>query len=186
MLSPLNVPTEEGSHCSSIPSPSDATTSSVNGYTHEVPAITGEPVAEDKVSYKLPHESATIVDGQATAVHGDANLKAIWDEEMKDVEPAGKPHRTTAVLMISWVEEASDLNITTEVCELERVFTEVFHFEVIKRQISSGSRDMLPGVQVTKYLVELVERFDSDSTLLIVYYAGHGIPARSGGLHLAG
>lgn len=94
------------------------------------------------------------------------------------------------MLMISWVAEANDLNttgdLTAEVNELETIFRKVFHYDVIKREISGDPRNRPPGVQVTKYLLELVEKYDSDSTLLIVYYAGHGFAGKSGGLHLAG
>lgn len=178
LLSPSGLTTEEVSNHPLNQSPSYAGSSS------------SKTQSQDESSNELPEntndEGATSIDRQTKAVMEDANLKAIWDEEMKDFEPTGTPHRTTAVLMISWAEEVSDLNTTKEVNDLEKIFREVFNYEVLKRQITGGPRDMLPGVQVTEYLVELVKKYDSDSTLLIVYYAGHGFSGKSGGLQLAG
>jgi hypothetical protein len=170
----------------STQAPSHAASTSTNTHSQDGSSFNGTSIAENGLPERTSDECAAGIDGQTKAVMEDANLKAIWDEEMKDFEPTGTPHRTTAVLMISWAEEASDLDTTNEVCELEKIFKEVFNYEVIKRQITGGPRDMLPGVQVTEYLVELVKKYDSDSTLLIIYYAGHGFPGKSGGLQLAG
>jgi predicted protein tyrosine phosphatase len=102
---------------------------------------------------------------------------------MKDFGHTGKPHRHTAVLMISWMEALDDLHTTDEVNELESVFTGYFHYTVVKRQLTGDKR---PCFQVRKHLIEFVDAYDSESTLLIVYYAGHGIPGKPGELHLAG
>jgi len=102
---------------------------------------------------------------------------------MKDFGLKGKPHRNTAVLMISWIEELDDLYTTTKVNELESVFTEIFHYTAVKRQLTNYKK---PGFQQSKHILEFVKTYDSDSTLLIVYYAGHGIPGKLGELHLAG
>lgn len=185
-LSHSEFSTGESLNRLSIRAPLYAASSSSNTNSHHSSTFNGTSIPEDGSPEKTNDECAASIDKQTKAVMEDANLKAIWDEEMKDFEPTGTPHRTTAVLMISWAEEASDLNTTSEVCELEKIFKEVFNYEVIKRQITGAPRDMLPGVQVTEYLVELVKKYDSDSTLLIIYYAGHGFPGKAGGLQLAG
>jgi hypothetical protein len=138
---------------------------------------------EGKETDKTDAESPSPSDGQAKVALEDANLRNIWEHTMKDFGFTGKPHRNTAVLMISWIEELDDLHTTAEVNELESVFTELFHYTVVKRQLTGGKK---PGFQVSKHLLEFVETYDSDSTLLIVYYAGHGIPGKPGELHLAG
>lgn len=185
-LSPLGLSIEETQSPLSSQSPSAANCTTTGYSQQNGSASSGPSTGENNVPRKLSEDSIANVDRQTKAGMEDANLKAIWDEEMKDFEPTGKPHRTTAVLMISWAEEASDLNTTKEVDELETIFRDVFNYEVIKREINGGPRAMLPGVQVTKHLIELVEKYDRDSTLLIIYYAGHGFPGKSGGLQLAG
>ena len=124
-------------------------------------------------------------DERITTASEDANLKSVWDNTMKNFGVTSKPHHDTAVLLISWVEEFDDLDTKREVNELERVFTELFHYTVRKQQLSELG-DKQPNLQISKYLLEFVWEFDSDSTMLIVYYAGHGIPGKPGELHLAG
>lgn len=139
----------------------------------------------DRITDTTYTESSVPSDEKAKAASEDANLKIIWDDTMKDFGLTGKPHRDTAVLMISWAKEFDDLHTGAEVDELEGVFTELFHYRVDKRQLSdSGERQ--PSLQISKYLIDFVYEFDSDATLLIVYYAGHGIPGKPGELHLAG
>jgi hypothetical protein len=125
-------------------------------------------------------------DGNAKASEAaseDAKLRNVWETSMKDFGIAAKPHRDTVVLMISWAEELDDLHTTEEVNELEAVFTEYFHYKVIKRQLTASKR---PAIQVSKHLVDFIDTYDGESTLLIVYYAGHGIPGKPGELSLAG
>jgi hypothetical protein len=75
------------------------------------------------------------------------------------------------------------LHIEEEVNGLEAVFSNHFNYTVIKRQISG---DKPPAIQLSKYLSDFVWTYDNESTLLIVYYAGHGVPKVPGGLHFAG
>lgn len=139
----------------------------------------------DRITDTTNAESSVSSDRKAKVASEDANLKIIWDDTMKDFGLTAKPHRDTAVLMISWAKEFDDLHTGAEVDELERVFTELFHYRVNKQQLSdSGERP--PNLQISKYLIDFVCEFDSNSTLLIIYYAGHGIPGKPGELHLAG
>ena len=137
------------------------------------------------VSDKINTEPSILSNGKANADLEDAKLKIIWDDLMKQFSVTGKPHRDTAVLLISWAKEFDDLNTEAEVNELERVFTDLFHYKVIKQKLSD-SGNISPYLQLSRYLLDLVYKFDSDSTLLIVYYAGHGIPGEPGELYLAG
>ncbi|KUJ08165.1 uncharacterized protein LY89DRAFT_725101 [Mollisia scopiformis] len=220
---------------------------------------------EGSVTSELQEESAS----------EDATLKAIWDEQMKNVEQTGRSYRRTAVLMLSWAEDDNNLAFgnASELRELGKVFTNVLRYEVVQRQLfrdehvedgemmqpttpiqdrwtqirnkatkrarrrlertvggddemasdseseSGGEetiesrvarikarvaeltgnmepnvhnafrqrtrRGILPGTQLTKHLLEFVEGYDSSSSLLIVYYSGHGYPSTSGDLHLA-
>jgi len=113
----------------------------------------------------------------------DDDERRIWEHAMKDFRLGGKSPREAAVLMISWAKELDDLDTEEEVNGLEAVFTDLFNYTVIKRQISGDRR---PAIQLALYLAEFVHTYDNESTLLIVYYAGHGVPKVLGGLHFAG
>lgn len=114
----------------------------------------------------------------------NARLKLVFDKELKDLSGTGRPHRECAVLMISWDDELDDLGTSKEINELGEIFKDLFNFKVEKKPILKDHRRS-PQVQVQKILGDFVYDYDSPVTLLIVYYAGHGIPGE-GGLRLAG
>ncbi len=122
-------------------------------------------------------------DGQTMEDFEDDNERLVWEYAMKEFRLGGKSQRETAVLMISWAKDQDDLHTEEEVNGLEAVFTDLFNYTVIKRQISG---DKPPAIQLSKYLADFVYTYDNESTLLIVYYAGHGVPKTPGGLHFAG
>jgi hypothetical protein len=138
-----------------------------------------------RATEKTNSEPSMSSDGKGNAASEDANLKSIWDDTMKEFGVRGKPHQDTSVLMISFADEFDDLHTKPEVDKLETVFKDLYHYRVIKRELSE-SGNQPPTQQLSRYLLELVEASYRDSTLLIVYYAGHGIPGKPGELHLAG
>lgn len=113
------------------------------------------------------------------AADQNAVLQSIWDEKMKGVGGVGLPHRKCAVLLISWEAKLDDLNTGEEVDALEAVFKNLYRYTVVKKQLMEGEKP--PQIQVQKILVDFVFEYDDQSTLLIVYYAGHGIPGKQEG-----
>jgi hypothetical protein len=107
------------------------------------------------------------------------DLQTVWDESMKGVGGVGLPHRNCAVLLISWEAKLDDLHTGEEVDALEAVFTNLFRYTVVKKQLVDGKQS--PQIQVQKILVDFVYEYDDESTLLIVYYAGHGVPGKQEG-----
>jgi hypothetical protein len=122
-------------------------------------------------------------DRKAEANAKDVKLRNAWEKAMKDLGTIGKPHRNTAVLMVSWAEELDDLNTAEEVNDLEAVFKEDFHYTVVKEQLAA---DRPPAQQFAQFLINFVYKYDNESTLLIIYYAGHGTPGKPGELHFTG
>ncbi|RDW74874.1 hypothetical protein BP6252_06016 [Coleophoma cylindrospora] len=121
---------------------------------------------------------------QDRAAPGNTTLQIAWDKSMEGIGGAGLPHRNTAVLMISWADELDDLKTTKEVDDLATVFEDKFRYKVVKKRLEAGKR---PQIQVQQYLANFVYDHDSNNTLLIVYYAGHGVhPGKPGQLTLAG
>lgn len=121
--------------------------------------------------------------GKAKAASEDAILKKAFDEVMNDLGSTGKPHRQAAVLMLSWAEELDDLHTQGEISELRTVFEELFNYQVMERKLSGTKK---AGLEIAKHLIDFVTEYDAESALLIVYYAGHGIPGERGELHFAG
>ena len=73
-----------------------------------------------------------------------------------------------------------------QVNRLEKVLIEKYRFKVKKTPIN-GEDGKLPQAQLHKYLADFVFEEDGDRTLLIVYYAGHGVPGgKPGQMRLAG
>ena len=165
-----------------------------SGYPPKAPSIiSSTSTPQDHEPFLNPDEDGakrrdddptTSSKGKAKAATEETNLRNKWDTVMRDFGEDGKPHQKAAVLMISWAEELDDLHTAEEVDELEAVFIQLFNYTVIKAQLTGEKR---PAVQVNQHLSNFVAEYDSDSTLLIVYYAGHGIPGDNPGeLHLAG
>ena len=79
-----------------------------------------------------------------------------------------------------------DLHTGAEVDALEAVFTDLFRYTVVKKQLVAGKHE--PQLQVNKILIDFVYEFDDENTLFIVYYAGHGMRGKKDkeGLVLAG
>jgi len=117
-----------------------------------------------------PNRSAT--ENKFEKAPEDNELQAVWDESMKAVN-GGLPHRKCAVLLISWEAKLDDLHTGDEVDGLEDVFKNLFRYTVVKKQLLKSR--MSPHLQVQKILVDFVVEYDDESTLLIVYYAGHGV-----------
>lgn len=80
--------------------------------------------------------------------------------------------------MISWHESIDDLKTSGEVDELGEVFEKNFNFKVVKKRIK---KDRLPSqFHVEKILYDFIDEHDSDVSLLIIYYAGHGVQGEKG------
>jgi hypothetical protein len=75
--------------------------------------------------------------------------------------------------------------IHQKVSRLKKVLGERYRFNIQEKRLKDGNKTA--QVQVNKYLADFVYDEDDRNTLLIVYYAGHGIPGYAPGqLMLAG
>lgn len=101
---------------------------------------------------------------------GNADLQVHFEKEM-DEKMQG--HLKVAVLMLSWKwEDKGDLDTADEVARLAAVFEGKYNFTVhhglITQQKSAKH-------QINSYLAKFVLDEDAEKTLLIIYYAGHGV-----------
>jgi hypothetical protein len=154
-------------------------------------ALPDDAVEPENLSLHLqPNPNQPTGPNKTSAEHSD--LQAVWDESMRGVGDLGLPHKQCAVLLINWDKDADDLSTGDEVDNLEAVFKNLYNYHVTKAQLLGEDKtDKEPQLQVQKILTDFVYQHDNQNTLLIVYYAGHGVPGKvedggSGGLYLAG
>jgi hypothetical protein len=72
------------------------------------------------------------------------------------------------VLLVSW--EDDDLGVVTEVEKLAEIFSSDYGFEVTVSKISSDK----PDDTFHQDLDAFIRTYESPTTLLIIYYGGHG------------
>ncbi|KAL9095056.1 MAG: hypothetical protein Q9165_002658 [Trypethelium subeluteriae] len=101
-----------------------------------------------------------------------ARLQILWDESMKH-QTKFVHYDKVAVLMLSWEEDCDDLNTKAEVDRLADVFENVYKFDVKHGKLNSKQRAQ---AQMFAHLSTFILEFEKqgESTLLIIYYAGHG------------
>ncbi|KAH7063889.1 hypothetical protein BKA63DRAFT_572767 [Paraphoma chrysanthemicola] len=148
---------------------SSSTTSHVDTATH---ILTESPATESPP-----------VDGSLSAVaNTDAGLpfyeqyirelddyRTIFNKNMKN-----KPvkHDRVHVLIWTWGKEIDDLGVQEEVDRLEQVFKEKYYFGVERQVLDDLEK---ADHQLNEYLSSFMKRHDESNTLLIFYYAGHGL-----------
>ena len=72
------------------------------------------------------------------------------------------------MLLLSWQDDS--LGVATEVSELQNVFSHVYRFSTRSWRIpSTGSHNRL-----AQEMIGFISDHDTDESLLIVYYGGHG------------
>ncbi|KAL9105915.1 MAG: hypothetical protein Q9227_008974 [Pyrenula ochraceoflavens] len=117
-----------------------------------------------------------------------AELKVLWEDEMKDVN-AYVHHKHVVALLLYWENKEgwTDMETEAEVDQLANVLENVYKFQV-KKQIFRETKSRMQS-QMNRYLSEFIDEFDKpEDTLLIIYYAGHGwaLPGGRGELKLSG
>jgi hypothetical protein len=69
--------------------------------------------------------------------------------------------------------------LTCKIDRLQNLFTDVFHFDIVRETLTHDSRPA--QAQVNFILAQFVLEHGDPHALLIVYYAGHGRPGESSG-----
>ncbi|KAH0557001.1 hypothetical protein GP486_005211 [Trichoglossum hirsutum] len=108
----------------------------------------------------------------------NSRLQRLWNENMEPAYKTPSGYQKTSVILISWDEKLDDLKTKDEVNRLEAVFRNIYNYRTTSKLINE---DRKAQVQVNKYLSEWVYNEDGENTLLIVYYAGHGVPGQDPG-----
>jgi len=119
-----------------------------------------EQLAERVEELERLDELLNSVDPWPTEIHGA--IRKGWDSRHKS-----RYRKGVKVLLVRW--ESDDLGVSQEISDLERVFSQYYHYEV--------SQCSIPDQQPFTFLCDRVKRFigkHDPETLLIFYYAGHG------------
>ena len=149
------------------------------------------------------NKKASVVDYDDKDEQLNSELQLIFDQNALVGRQPSWSYEKVAVLLIAWDRCCDDLNTNEEVIQsflpstastyqtlqvddLARVFRETYHYKVQNVKLKA-IRVPTPQVQINKSLADFVHAEDGDSTLLLVYYAGHGTPGqRQGNLELTG
>lgn len=137
----------------------------------------------------------------------EALLERAWSNSMRESGHYMKSsfYRKVKCLMISWDKEHDNLCTEAEVClamwvkrnsltiqvsDLSSFLEKSFHYKV-SRVLLKNDSGHCPPLHLMRHIIDFILEEDGPRTLLIVYYAGHGVPERSrdygwGGLTLTG
>ncbi|KAF2230440.1 hypothetical protein EV356DRAFT_536373 [Viridothelium virens] len=123
--------------------------------------------------------NSTIGDGSPALCHTKSGSQAeatrlqnLWDDSMKH-QTKYVHYSKVAVLMISWEDECDDLKTKNEVDRLADVFENMYKFDVKYAKLNGEQRAQAQlSVHLSKFVLEFEKQ--GESTLLIIYYAGHG------------
>ncbi|KAI4092361.1 MAG: hypothetical protein LQ339_007958 [Xanthoria mediterranea] len=132
------------------------------------------------------NKKASIVDYNDENEQLNSDFQLIFDQNAQIGRQSSWRYDKVAVLLISWDGSCDDLNTKGEVDNLARMFHEIYKYKIQNVRLKSNS-SRHPQVEVNKIMAEFVWEEDGPSTLLLVYYAGHGAPGqRPGNLELKG
>ncbi|KAF7531834.1 hypothetical protein G7054_g8499 [Neopestalotiopsis clavispora] len=110
----------------------------------------------------------------------DSRLKAVWDSEMGAREENYSVYEKASVLLLSWHKDDDDLATAEEVTNLEQVFRDEFNYKTTKAELRKNIRASAQ-IQAHVHLANFLFEHDDESTLLVIYYAGHGKPGKDRG-----
>lgn len=96
-------------------------------------------------------------------------LNASWKSRN---DPNSTKYKIVKAFLLSW--EDDDLGVETEVDKLGDLFERVYSYQVEKWKIPSGPVDVQDAVD--EKVKTMIKEFQTPSSLLIFYYAGHAQP----------
>ncbi|KAK5120563.1 hypothetical protein LTR85_006219 [Meristemomyces frigidus] len=123
-------------------------------------------------------------DCQVKAEH--PQMQALWDNTVGKELAIPYKYRVAAVLIVRWADYLDrDLKCGAEVDDLTTLFTQQFKFEC---SVLTLDDKRSPQLQLRNGIDSLVLKYDGScrSTLLIVYYTGHGVGRDDDGLDITG
>ncbi|KAL8819994.1 MAG: hypothetical protein Q9223_001699 [Gallowayella weberi] len=131
--------------------------------------------SEDVISIESPEDQSA--SGYESAGEEEASrYQVLWTNEMaKGKYRSTSLYNKVEVLLLCWQVADSDMNTAGEVEDLKSVFEKDFGYHTTTERLVANPEKKLQ-VQVNAKVATFVDRHDGQDTLLIVYYAGHGLP----------
>ena len=123
----------------------------------------------------LPPEPST-VNYEAQDEKDDSEYQVLWSKTMdKGKYKSSSTYTNVKVLLLCWADGSDDIAVKGEVSKLKSTFETRFNYDA---QISylDTTIDRKLQVQVNTIVAAFIGAHDAPTTLLIVYYAGHGKP----------
>ncbi|KAF2028208.1 hypothetical protein EK21DRAFT_114122 [Setomelanomma holmii] len=135
------------------------------------PFLTESPASEVPIDNSVEADGSQDT-GLAMHKHYERELdeyRTIFNKYMKN-----KPvkHDRVYVLIWTWEDALDDLKVREEVDRLENMFKDTYAFEVKRKELTSLEK---ASHQLNSFLSSFMEEHDESNTLLIFYYAGHGL-----------
>ena len=131
----------------------------------------------------------SMTDFQSKDVIRELEHQILWNRVINDKEHIRSrrlnPYKEVEVLLLCWDESCSDMNTEVEVEGLKAVFETRFGYNTTVEHLNTWDKKNLQMHINSKVAIFVGARDDPD-TLLIVYYAGHGILGGDGHLYLQG
>lgn len=123
-------------------------------------------------------QDASPVDYDSRAEIEASEYQVLWSKTMnkgKYVRPSG--YTKVEALLLCWAQGSGDMDTRREVNELSAVLMEGFGYNTTIEELDANMPTKLQ-VQLNAKVARFVDSHDGPSTLIIVYYAGHGKPGQ--------
>lgn len=123
----------------------------------------------------LPPERST-VNYEAQDEKDDSEYQVLWSKTMdKGNYKNSSTYTNVEVLLLCWSESNDDLAVKEELSKLKSTFENRFNYHAQISYLDPTMEQKLQ-VQVQTIVAAFIGLHDKPTTLLIVYYAGHGKP----------
>lgn len=123
----------------------------------------------------LPPESSTVND-EAQDEKDDSEYQVLWSKVMdKGNYKSSSTYTNVEVLLLCWAEGSDDMAVKDEVSRLKSTFETCLNYHAQISYLDATVERKLQ-VQVNTIVQAFIGAHDKPTTLLIVYYAGHGKP----------
>ncbi len=105
-----------------------------------------------------------------------SEYQVLWSNTMDEGKyKNSSTYRSVNVLLLCWAESSDDLEVKEEVSRLRDTFEKRFNYKTQTSYLDRNMRQKVQ-VQVNTIVANFIGLHDDPTTLLIVYYAGHGKP----------
>ncbi|KAF2789869.1 hypothetical protein K505DRAFT_252417 [Melanomma pulvis-pyrius CBS 109.77] len=135
-------------------------------------------IEDDPSDAPTPFRTTHVVKRDGTNAEAETNRKRAaamqlwWEEGISKNMDLPDGYEKVAVLLVKWDDALDELKTREEAEELQAMFRDRFYYDTELVHLNVSSK---PQLQLNRYLNDFVENYDGPTSLLIVYYTGHGV-----------